>query len=146
MIDFPQPTFIRFAAQVDGQLPFHQGSEVVAGDLIQVQTHHLEELFRSGANLLENFKHLGYIDFQLHGVSPFGSGFGTTHFKGDTPFFSSLEIHTIGFTLPFFCLVAQPFQAVRKSLAQVENLCHQKLVESTTSPLVGNDEHQGRGS
>jgi hypothetical protein len=35
--------------------------------------------------------------------------------------------------------VAQPFQAVRKALAQVENLCHQKLVELTTSPLVGND-------
>jgi hypothetical protein len=42
-------------------------------------------------------------------------------------------------THKFFCLVAQPFQAVRKSLAQVENLCHQKLVESTTSPLVGKD-------
>ena len=41
-------------------------------------------------------------------------------------------------THKFFCLVAQPFQAVRKSLAQVENLCHQKLVESTTSPLMGN--------
>jgi hypothetical protein len=34
--------------------------------------------------------------------------------------------------------VAQPFQAVGKSLAQVENLCHQKLVESTTSPLMAN--------
>ena len=41
-------------------------------------------------------------------------------------------------THKFFCLVGQPFQAVRKSLAQVENLCHQKLIESTTSPLVGN--------
>jgi hypothetical protein len=54
----------------------------------------------------------------------------------------------LGLILPhkFFCLVAQPFQAVRKSLAQVENLCHQKLVESTPSPLVGNDKpFGGRG-
>jgi hypothetical protein len=41
-------------------------------------------------------------------------------------------------THKFFRLVARPFQAVQKSLAQVENLCHQKLVESTTSPLIGN--------
>ena len=49
-------------------------------------------------------------------------------------------------THKFLYLVAQPFQAVRKSLAQVENLCHQKLVESTTSPLVGNDKpRRGEG-
>ena len=100
MIDSPRPPFIPFAAQMDGQFPFHQAGEVVAGDLVKVQAHHVKELFRSGANLLENFKNLGYIDFQFHGVSPFGFGFGTTHFKGDTPFFSSLEIHTIDFTLP----------------------------------------------
>ena len=52
----------------------------------------------------------------------------------------TLTLSPIGLILThkFFCLVAQPFQAVQKSLAQVENLCHQKLVESTTFRLVGN--------
>jgi hypothetical protein len=35
-------------------------------------------------------------------------------------------------------LGAQPFQAVRKSSHRIESLCHQKLVESTTSRFVGN--------
>jgi hypothetical protein len=46
-------------------------------------------------------------------VSPFGFGLGTTHFKGDTLFFSSLKIHTIDFTLPKVLPVAQAFQPVQ---------------------------------
>jgi hypothetical protein len=40
-------------------------------------------------------------------VSPFGFGLGTTHFKGDTPFFSSLKIHTIDFTLPMITVAME---------------------------------------
>jgi len=38
---------------------FHQGGEACAGQLPEVQPHHFKELFRRGANLLENFKDLG---------------------------------------------------------------------------------------
>lgn len=72
---------------MDGQLPFHQGAEVAAGNLPEVQAPHVKGLFRSGANLLENIKDLGYIDFRMHGVSPFWFGLGTTQFNGDPLFF-----------------------------------------------------------
>ncbi|MGB8991364.1 MAG: hypothetical protein WCD80_04855 [Desulfobaccales bacterium] len=83
-MDCPQPTFVPFAAQMDGQLRFHPGGKGVAGDLPEVQPHYVKELFRCGANLLENLKNLG--DVQIHGVSPFEFGLGTTQSNGDTPF------------------------------------------------------------
>jgi hypothetical protein len=51
-------------------------------------------------------------------VSPFGFGLGTTHFKGDTPFFSSLKIHTIDFTLPSIQMVAQVFKLCKRMLSR----------------------------
>jgi hypothetical protein len=85
---------------VEGQFPFHQDREGVPGHLSQVQAHHVKELFRGFANLLENIENFRYIDFQLHGVSPFWFVLANRQFKGNTPFFIPLKFHTIDFTLP----------------------------------------------
>jgi hypothetical protein len=100
MIGFSLTARIPFPPQVEGQFPFHQDREGIPGHLSQVQAHHVKELFRGFANLLENIENFRYIDFQLHGVSPFWFVLANRQFKGNTPFFIPLKFHTIDFTLP----------------------------------------------
>jgi len=102
MIDLSPAALIPFPSQMNGQLPFHQGGKVFSGQSPEIQPHHFKELFRSEANLLENFKDLGYIDFQLHGVSPSWCVLANSQSRGNTPFFIPLKFHTILFTLPRF--------------------------------------------